>query len=143
MVSVIKFNTDNKELFLQARQIRDKVFVEEQQVNRAHEFDAHEDESTHYLLMLDGEPVGTARWRLNGDRIKLERFAVYHNHRNKGLGDLLLERVITDASKSEVEMYLHAQLKAIPFYERRGFKKRGEMFSECEIDHYQMVLEIV
>lgn len=143
MVSVIKFNTDNKEFFLQARQIREKVFVEEQQVNRIDEFDAYEDDCTHYLLTFDEQPVGTARWRFNGGKIKLERFAVYQNHRNKGLGDLLLERVIKDVSKLGVEIYLHAQLKAIPFYERRGFKKRGEMFSECEIDHYQMVLEII
>ena len=39
-------------------------------------------------------------------------------------------------------MYLHAQLKAIPFYERQGFKKVGDLFVECEIEHYKMIRKL-
>jgi len=38
------------------------------------------------------------------------------------------------------QVYLHAQLQAISLYERTGFEKVGEMFEECDIQHYRMVL---
>jgi len=51
-----------------------------------------------------------------------------------------LKQVIDDVKEKSNIIYLHAQLKAIPFYERQGFQKVGEQFSECDILHYKMVL---
>ena len=88
---------------------------------------------------MDDKSIGTARWRLINDKVKLERFAILEQYRGKKYGDLLLKKVIEDASKENKVLYLHAQLKAIPFYERRGFQKVGDLFVECEIEHYKMV----
>jgi predicted GNAT family N-acyltransferase len=44
------------------------------------------------------------------------------------------------AERPDAEVYLNAQLRAIPFYERHGFRKEGEMFVEADIQHYKMVL---
>lgn len=52
-----------------------------------------------------------------------------------------MNRVKIDATKENKPMYLHAQLKAIPLYERCGFKKTGALFLECDIEHYKMVLK--
>ena len=38
-------------------------------------------------------------------------------------------------------IYLHAQLQAIPLYEKHGFVKVGEMFEEATIKHYKMIFE--
>ena len=34
---------------------------------------------------------------------------------------------------------MHAQVSVLPFYEKYGFIAVGEMFRECNIDHYKMV----
>ena len=85
--------------------------------------------------------MGTARWRHIGDKIKLERFAVLEAYRSQGFGDQILRSILEEVLAFKKPIYLHAQLRAIPFYERQGFKKIGEMFSECDIDHYKMVIE--
>lgn len=139
-IEIEVFRSDDSLKFSKARSIRTEVFIEEQNVAEKEEFDEFEKDSFHYLIKLDGKPIGTARWRPIKDQIKLERFAVLKAYRGKKYGDLLLEKVIEDASKENTSLYLHAQLKAIPFYERRGFQKIGDLFWECEIAHYKMVL---
>jgi predicted GNAT family N-acyltransferase len=129
-------------LFSKCRDIRDIVFIVEQEVEEEEEFDEFEDSSYHFLLELNDEPVGTARWRRIGEKIKLERFAILKEHRNKGLGDLLVREVVKDVlanRKNKETIYLHAQLKAIPLYSRCGFEQVGDLFLECNIKHYKMI----
>lgn len=121
--------------------IREKVFVEEQQVPAEAEYDIHDKTAHHYLATCNGEPVGAARWRETEKGIKLERFAVLPNYRNLQVGSAMLQTVLQDvqATYPEQLIYLHAQLPAVAFYTRYGFNKEGEIFSECAIDHYKMV----
>lgn len=122
--------------------IRKDVFVIEQEVDPAEEYDAFEDSSSHFLASVEGSPAGTARWRFTKNGIKLERFAVLKNMREKGVGQALVQSVLDDISKSEESkgklVYMHAQLSAISLYTKFGFQKVGEMFEECNIKHYQM-----
>ena len=122
--------------------IREKVFVEEQQVPREAEYDAYEDTARHYLATADGTPCGAARWRKTDQGVKLERFAVLPAFRNGAVGSQLLRRIMADvkAAYPHETMYLHAQVPAMNFYARQGFEQVGEMFSECDIDHFRMVL---
>jgi predicted GNAT family N-acyltransferase len=125
-------------------QIREEVFVIEQQVDPAEEYDEFEDTSTHFLATADGEPAGTARWRFTQNGVKLERFAVRKPMRGIGVGQALVRAVITDISthpeaKGKL-LYMHAQLDAMPLYAKFGFQKVGEMFEECEIQHFKMEL---
>lgn len=139
-IKVIPFEYSEADKFALARGIRERVFIVEQEVDERDEFDEYESSSHHYLLLLDGKAIGTARWREIGEKVKLERFAVDKMYRNKGLGEKLLAKVIDDAKEMGKPLYLHAQLKAIPFYERQGFEKVGELFLECDIEHYKMIL---
>lgn len=141
-LKIIPFRTGDDLLFQQAREIRDVVFIQEQQVDEQDEFDEFEDECEHFLMSFNGKAIGTARWRTIGEKVKLERFAVLKESRGKKYGDQLLQAVIQSASNQNKTMYMHAQLKAIPFYERQGFNKVGELFVECEIEHYKMVREV-
>ena len=59
-----------------AFQIRELVFVVEQEVDASEEYDEFEDSSIHFLAKLDSIPVGTARWRFTTNGVKMERFAV-------------------------------------------------------------------
>ncbi len=139
-IEVLPADTD--ELKEKAFEIRREVFVVEQQVTPAEEFDAFEATSKHFVaLNADGRPVGAARWRNTDDGIKLERFAVKKTLRGGGLGARLVQAVLDDIRKhsgSGHRLYLHAQIKAVSLYARFGFQKIGEQFEECDILHYKM-----
>ena len=125
--------------------IREKVFVQGQGVPADDEYDQHDRQATtrHYLARVDGQPAGAARWRLTDNGVKLELFAVLDEFRNQGVGQVLVQAVLADVraeAPDAAQVYLHAQLRAIPLYERTGFHKVGDMFEECDIQHYKMVL---
>lgn len=121
--------------------IREKVFVEEQNVPPDQEYDEHDITANHYLATYNGQPAGAARWRPTANGIKLERFAVLAGYRNRQIGRAVLKEILKDvaAAHPDKTIYLHAQVKAVPFYLRHGFSPVGELFSECDIDHYKMI----
>jgi len=145
VASVIKIS--HPEDLQKAYRIRHQVFVEEQNVPYAEEFDSF-DKRAHHFLAIDQNhcPCGTARWRVTPNGIKLERFAVINSARGKGVGYQLLKTVIADIKKSPLThnelIYLHAQLSALSLYEKFGFQKTGSLFKECGIDHFKMVYKI-
>ena len=140
MNKAISFSFSDKKLMDIAFSIRQKVFVKEQQVDQREEYDEFEESSIHYLVFVDDKPVGTARWRITRDGIKLERFAVLKESRNAKAGWTVLMKVLDDVIPLEKKIYLNAQITAVKFYEREGFVAEGEMFMEANIQHYRMVL---
>lgn len=131
---------DNDHDLKAAFAIREKVFVQEQQVPRDAEYDAHEPTASHYLATYAGVPCGAARWRKTDTGVKLERFAVLPAYRNKNVGGEILQAVLADvqAEQPGQKIYLHAQLPAVNFYKRHGFATEGDLFTECDIQHYKM-----
>jgi predicted GNAT family N-acyltransferase len=118
--------------------IRHQVFVEEQ--NCPPELErANEEESTHYLVMVDSEPAGAARWRRTNDGYKLERFAVLSKFRGRGVGRALVKAVLAGLPADAGYIYLNSQLQAVTLYEKFGFEKTGPEFEEAGIKHYKMV----
>jgi predicted GNAT family N-acyltransferase len=125
---------------MQAFSIRRKVFVEEQNVSEEEEYDEFERSAYHYLVLADGQPAGTARWRETSNGFKLERFAVLPEFRKAGVGSTLLAALLKDVPKTRT-VYLHAQVPAMNLYRRQGFEPVGELFYECNIPHYKMILQ--
>ncbi len=138
MHEILSFSIKDSTLYKTSLNIREKVFIEEQKVARQLEVE-NEDEATFYLLFVDEIAVGTGRWRKTKSGIKLERFAILPEYRNKNLGTVLLKKVLTDLEQQTGKIYLHAQLKAIPYYERQGFQKIGDLFVEAGIKHFEMI----
>ena len=140
MIKVIKVisGADLESVF----NIRETVFVKEQEVPQEEEYDDFEESSTHFLAMVGNEPAGTARWRTTDKGIKLERFAVLKSFRGMGVGQALVKTVLEDImlqpENKRKLLYLHAQLPAVPLYAKFGFIKEGEQFMECNIAHYAM-----
>jgi len=128
-------------LFHITQNIRHRVFVEEQGIPSELEYDGNDENATHYILYCNDEPIGTARWRFTVKGIKLERFAILKEFRNRGVGKYLLESVLKDVLKEKHSIYLHAQNNAVNFYIRAGFKICGKAFVEAGIKHYKMTLE--
>lgn len=137
-IKMVAFGDPNWEA---VRNIRDLVFVQEQEVSEEEEYDEFEAGSRHFLAVADGQAAGTARWRTTGKGVKLERFAVRKEFRGRGLGRSLVKAVLADVFACGHEnacIYLHAQVQAIPFYAGLGFEARGEEFSEAGILHRKM-----
>ena len=74
------------------------------------------------------------------DRYKLERFAVLKEERGKGYGKHILNAILDDLKDYKGLIYIHAQEQVLPFYEKLGFKKEGDLFEEAGIMHYKMSL---
>ncbi|MCX6249315.1 MAG: GNAT family N-acetyltransferase [Bacteroidetes bacterium] len=138
MLEVKRFTFSDKDLSEKAFAIRRKVFVEEEGVDPNLEYDSNEETAHHYLLIIGEKPIATARWRETEKGIKLERFAVLPEFRNRGFGEIVLKVVLKDVIPTGRLIYLHAQLRAVPFYERDGFVKEGPVFNEANIGHYYM-----
>lgn len=121
----------------EAHKIRKEVFVVEQNCPEDIEWE-FEEESKHYIALIDDVIVGTARWRETQKGYKLERFAVAKPFRNRQVGAELLRRLLKDIPANDNPVYLHAQLAAKNFYLRHGLKPIGEHFWEGGIEHVKM-----
>ena len=119
--------------------IRRTVFTEEQNISQNIEIDANEEKANYILAYVDGQPVGTARWRETELGIKLERFAVLPHFRCHGIGKKLT-RFILNEMNSQKSIYLNAQESVIPFYQKCGFQTVGPKFDEANgIPHQKMI----
>lgn len=118
------------------KDIRRRVFIEEQAVPAELEWDEFDDSATHFLAMINEKSIACARLKTDG---QIGRMAVLTDYRNRGIGAKLLQSVLQQATKQKLkEVYLHAQVAAIPFYERQGFIASGEIFYEANIPHREM-----
>jgi predicted GNAT family N-acyltransferase len=127
-----------QELGTQARQVRDTVFVDEQDVPRELEMDEHDASSRHVVARdADGEAIGTGRLLADGH---IGRMAVLADWRGKGVGRALLERLLEEAAQRQLRhLALHAQTQASGFYRRFDFVEEGPEFMEAGIPHRTMV----
>ena len=135
-------SVDTAYLLRKSFEITQFVFVNEQGIS---EGIVHDDpnKSSHYFVAIDEEDnaIGTARWRVTSEGVKLERFAVLPAYRNKGLGRDLLIFILNDIRSrfsSGVLVYLNAQLEAVNLYGRQGFLPVGSRFIEANIVHQKM-----
>ena len=125
--------------------IRRKVFIDEQKVPETREQDGLDNEAMHYLFTVHGRPIGAARSRLEAqgaDRwIKIERFAFLPEARGGGLGDKAFKAIMDDCVTRypPFAIKIGAQAYLKKFYERLGFKAKGEIFQDAGIDHLWMV----
>ena len=113
--------------------------MKEQLVPKEEEWDGQDEGSWHYLAVSKGNiPVGCARLMPSG---QIGRMAVLKELRGLGIGALLLDCAVTQATELKIEkVFLHAQTYAIGFYEKAGFKAHGEEFMDANIPHYAMTL---
>jgi len=121
------------------RRIRREVFVEEQGVSPANEFDDTDRVAVHFLAWRGGEAVGTAR--LYGEACvgRIGRVAVLASERGRGVGEALMVRALEEAGiVGYGEIVIHAQLRVRRFYERLGFVAEGALYEEENIPHVTM-----
>lgn len=124
----------------QLRQVRRRVFIEEQSVPEEMEWDTEDQQAAHLLATdRDGRPVGTVRILSSG---RIGRLAVLAHRRGQGIGAALLRRALAvNSVRRWPAPFLSAQTSALPFYVRMGFIATGEEFMEAGIPHRDMVLD--
>ncbi|MCS7268693.1 MAG: GNAT family N-acetyltransferase [Geminicoccaceae bacterium] len=121
--------------------LRRRVFIEEQGVPPDEELDAFDACAEHLLARVGDEVVGTLRWRPIDDAgtVKLERVAVRHDHRGRGVARALLRFALARIDGRGLgPVVLHAQAHALDVYRGHGFEPRGEEFREAGIPHRRM-----
>ena len=120
--------------------IRRSVFIEEQNVSEAEEVDGRDAECLHYLTVMDGEPVATARVLPLGDVAKIQRVAVLEKMRLRYLGSELMRFIIADLAQDArfSSAKLGSQTHAIGFYEKLGFTAYGPEYDDAGIPHRDM-----
>ena len=121
-------------------QIRRHIFIEEQNVPEELEWDEFDSSSTHFLATCGDKVIAVARLKADG---QIGRMAVLAEYRKQGVGSKLLQFILAFANTKHLDtVYLHAQTKAISFYEKQGFIAQGEVFFEADIPHRVMLKKI-
>ncbi len=125
--------SDNKML----SDIRRRVFIEEQKVPESLEWDEFDDSSSHFIVLYKHKAIAAARLKPDG---QIGRMAVLPTCRNQGIGSDLLQFILNNIDRENLnQVYLHAQITAIKFYEKTGFISYGEIFYEANIPHRKMI----
>jgi predicted GNAT family N-acyltransferase len=117
--------------------VRRAVFIDEQGVPEALDWDEHDAVALHFLATtLDGTPIGCARLLPDGH---IGRMAVLPAWRGHGVGRSLLAAVLNAAqARGHAELRLSAQTHAADFYLRAGFVTEGIEYEEAGIPHVAM-----
>jgi predicted GNAT family N-acyltransferase len=136
-IKITSFSESENEI----RSLRDAVFRIEQGVPPDIEWDGEDSSCTHVLAKdSDGSLIGTGRIRPDG---KIGRLAVLAHRRGDGVGGKILEALVSEAHTRRLNrVYLHAQSRAISFYEKHGFRKEGSEFVEAGISHVKMIRDL-
>ena len=122
-------------------QVRRAVFVIEQRIPETLEWDDEDAASLHALALdANGGAIGCARLLADGH---IGRVAVLSGWRGQGVGSALLMRLVAAArERGDAQVLLNAQVQAMPFYARHGFRPRGAAFDEAGIAHQAMVRDL-
>ncbi len=116
--------------------IRYQVFVDEQKVPIELEIDGDDPLAAHVLCLVDNQPVGTGRILLDGH---IGRLAVLKAHRKQGYGNKILNHLELIAQEHGLtQVFLNAQVTAISFYEKRGYRIISDVFDDAGIPHQTM-----
>ncbi len=134
-----KVLTDTNE---QIKKLRYDTFVVERGVPEELEFDGRDSEFLHFTLWENEKIIACLRANENGDLLHMGRFAVAKEHRKKGYGSILMERLTEYARENGYRgIELSAVETAVGFYEKQGFLKIGDFYLETGVPHIYMKKE--
>lgn len=130
-------------IYQHALEIRQIVFVIEQQVPLELEIDANEGACVHFVLYNSEKiPVSTLRILSDKDskKVLIQRVATLRAYRGCGYAAKLLTSALDFLKTQNItQVELHAQLQAIAFYEKLGFQAFGSEFLDADIPHMSMI----
>ncbi len=129
--------------FEKAKEIRYRVFVQEQSVPQELEWDSFDKIAHHLILYLNNIPIGTARLFTKENRSYIGRVAVLKEYRGKGYGRIIMKAIMEHAKNIGIKrIYLHSQTYIKDFYKKLGYKEIGDKFIEAGIPHVEMFIDL-
>lgn len=133
-----------KEAEVDAFLVRQEVFILEQGVPAELELDELDSSAANVLAYQDAHCIGTGRLvNLSAKQAQIGRMAVLAKFRGKGIGKQILQKLVDlAASQGVLEIILHSQVSAIPFYGKLGFQAQGDVYEEAGIPHRNMMLTL-
>ena len=137
-IEIVKWIDDHTQL----KNIREKVFIQEQKVTPQLEWDGMDEKAIHFLVFNDKAAIGCARAIVIKDHMQLGRMAVLKEYRGQGIGSALIEKAMTTAKLNQLSaIYISAQCHAIDFYKKFGFEVTSDIYLDAEIPHRDMTLD--
>jgi predicted GNAT family N-acyltransferase len=119
--------------------LRYEVFCREQGVPAREEQDGRDKDGVHLVAVANGELLGTCRLLFVGPTVQFSRLAVSRPARRQGIAAALLELAEAEARAAHARrLVLHAQTYAQSLYEQAGYRPRGRVFVEANIEHVAM-----
>ncbi|ANS73315.1 hypothetical protein AWM70_00880 [Paenibacillus yonginensis] len=99
-----------------------------------------EEEDLHILARQDSAPAGVLLLRkVDEDTLQMKQVAVDGSRQGQGIGRQLVAFAERTAILKEVrKIILHARLTAVPFYEKLGYVRYGEPYTEIGLPHWSM-----
>lgn len=138
MLELKKIDVDND--FNDAFAIREKVFIQEQNVPPELEWDETDKIATHFLLYFDKIPIGTARVFKKDNNWHIGRMAILKEYRGKGYGRFIMQNIMDYLlAKKPNKIIIYAQTAVLGFYKKFGFVEVGDEFFDAGIKHKIMV----
>jgi predicted GNAT family N-acyltransferase len=130
----------NQKEVLDNSYVRGLVFIEEQGIDWAIEFDGLDPQCVLFTAYINDIAVGAAR--LFGN--KVGRVATLKEYRGQGVASEMMKRIEEYSKENGIQkLKLHAQLYIKEWYEHLGYIAEGDIFQEAEIDHIKMTKEII
>ena len=124
-----------------ASTLRRNVFIEEQKIPEAMEWDAHDENSLHAVSRNRlGQVIATGRLLPSEGGVgRIGRMAVHRTLRGGGHGAAVM-KTLEDAARQrgDREVALSAQRSAEAFYRRLGYAVAGEPYDDAGIVHIEM-----
>jgi predicted GNAT family N-acyltransferase len=123
----------------QAREVRHRVFCEEQGVPKREEADGRDAEALHLVAVEDGQVIATCRLLIVDRTVQFSRLAVDQRARRRGIATRLLQAATAESIGAGARrIVLHAQTYAVDLYLADGYEPRGHTFVEADIEHIAM-----
>jgi predicted GNAT family N-acyltransferase len=124
-----------------ARGIRQAVFVEEQGIDADLVVDQADACAVHAVAFNHfGLPVATGRLlQREAGLAQIGRMATLATVRGAHIGRAVLEALMARArERGDAQVMLQAETAAVPFYERAGFQRDGDVFEAAGVPHQAM-----
>tara|TARA_B100000029_G_scaffold486290_2_gene540485 strand:- start:51 stop:536 length:486 start_codon:yes stop_codon:yes gene_type:complete len=147
------FIIEDSTILLEALKIRIEVFVLEQGCPPEEETDDYDfqpwssNKAVHFIAKLKDKYIGTARIIFPFDKKYsnsplIQRVAVLKEFRGKNYGNYIMQTLHNFLIEKEFKTAkLSAQLYAIGFYEKLGYKAFGEIYLDAGIKHKAMKIK--
>jgi predicted acetyltransferase len=124
-IKIDGFTSERKQYFQKVLDVRSAVFAQELGFDKFLEFDGKDDRAMHYILLVDKQAVGCARWIEEKSEITIDRFGIIKSFRKWGLGIVMLKFILSEVIPSNKQIKILATDNTFIFFTQAGFKDSG------------------